>query len=257
MAPDLESPANVQDAYQRVCQRIDDAAARSGRRGEDVLLVAVTKYASVDQLRALIELGHADLGENRAQQLTQRAGQLGEFLSRKRTLGCEDDSAAKLPERLRWHMVGHLQRNKIKQVVPVIDLLHSVDTLRLAEDLHNFASHRDEVVDILIQVNASGEESKYGIAPPAVIHLAEQISTMLHLRLRGLMTMAPYTENPEETRGVFAHTAELFDELRRQSFTGPECNILSMGMSHDFEIAIEEGANVVRVGSALFGQQEG
>jgi pyridoxal phosphate enzyme (YggS family) len=256
MATDLESPANLKDAYDRVCQRIEAAAAKGGRRAADVLLVAVSKYASLDQLRALIELGHGDFGESRAQQLTQRAGQLNEFLSRKRTLGCEDQSATQLPERLRWHMVGHLQRNKIKQVCPLVDLIHSLDTLRLAEELHNYAAERDEVIDILIQVNASSEPSKYGIAPPAVIHLAEQINTMLHLRLRGLMTMAPYAEDPEQVRGVFAHTRELFEELRTQSFVGNECNILSMGMSNDFEVAIEEGANVVRVGSALFGSQE-
>ena len=255
MTTDLERPANLKDAYDRINQRIDAAAAKRGRRGEDVLMVAVTKYASLDQVRALVELGHADLGENRAQQLTQRAGQLDEFLSRKRMLQEEDQPAA-VPEQLRWHMVGHLQRNKIKQVAPHVVLIHSVDTLRLAEELHNYAADRDEVLDILIQVNSSGESSKYGIAPPAVTHVAEQINTMLHLRLRGLMTMAPYAEDPEDVRGVFAHTAELFEDLRRQSFTGSECNILSMGMSHDFEVAIEEGANVVRIGSALFGQNE-
>ena len=255
MTTDLERPANLKDAYDRINQRIDAAAAKRGRRGEDVLMVAVTKYASLDQVRALVELGHADLGENRAQQLTQRAGQLDEFLSRKRMLQ-EEDQPATVPEQLRWHMVGHLQRNKIKQVAPHVVLIHSVDTLRLAEELHNYAADRDEVLDILIQVNSSGESSKYGIAPPAVTHVAEQINTMLHLRLRGLMTMAPYAEDPEDVRGVFAHTAELFEDLRRQSFTGSECNILSMGMSHDFEVAIEEGANVVRIGSALFGQNE-
>jgi len=252
----LDSAQSVSDAYQQTRERIDAAARKSGRSGDDVLLVAVTKYATPDQIRELIELGHGDLGESRAQQLVQRAGQLNEFLSRKRTFGCEDDAAANLPRQLRWHMVGHLQRNKIKQLVPSVELVHSVDTLRLAEELHAFGNKTDRVIDILIQVNASGETTKHGIAPPAVTHLAEQIDTMLHLRLRGLMTMAPYTDAPEAARGAFARTAEVFAELQSQSFVGPECNILSMGMSHDFEVAIEEGANVVRIGSALFGASE-
>jgi pyridoxal phosphate enzyme (YggS family) len=257
MPTDLESPADLREQYERTTARIEEAAQRSGRTGQDVLMVAVTKYASPDQLRALLQLGHADLGENRAQQLTQRAALLSEFLNRKRTLGCEDDTVDKLPERVRWHMVGHLQRNKIKDVVPVVDLVHSVDTLRLAEELHNFASKTDRVTDVLIQVNASGESSKYGMAPAAVTHLAEQIDSMMHLRLRGLMTIAPYSENPEDSRGVFARTAELFDDLRREPFAGEACNILSMGMSNDYAVAIEEGANVVRLGRALFGEQEG
>jgi len=262
MGTDLESPANLKQAYDRLWQRIDDAATRRGRSAEQVLMVAVTKYASLDQVRALIELGHADLGESRAQQLTQRAGQIEEFLSRKRMLGPEGEDedepgSAAVPERVRWHMVGHLQRNKIKQVVPAVDLIHSLDTLRLAEELHSYGSKQDRTIDILIQVNQAGDPNKYGIAPAAVIHLAEQIHTMLNLRLRGLMAMAPYCDDPEDARPIFRQMGELFEDLRRQSFVGSECNILSMGMSHDFEVAVEEGANVLRIGSALFGEQEG
>jgi pyridoxal phosphate enzyme (YggS family) len=254
MPTDLESPANLRDHYQRTRERIAAAAERSGRSADDVLMVAVTKYASPDQLRELMQLGHADLAENRVQQLTQRAGLMSEFLKRKRTMGCEDETVGNLPERVRWHMVGHLQRNKIKDVVPVVDLIQSVDTLRLAEELHNYGAKHDRHIDVLIQVNASGEESKHGIAPPAVVHLAEQIDTMLHVRLRGLMTMAPYVEDPEQVRGIFAHTREVFEELRNQPLVGSACNILSMGMSGDYEVAIEEGANLVRVGRALFGE---
>lgn len=223
-------------------------------------MVAVTKNASPDQIRTLVELGHTDLAENRVQQLTQRVAMLEEFLSRKRTLGGALDSTAEgshdAPDQVRWHMVGHLQRNKAKQVIPLVTLIHSVDSLRLAEEIHQYGARTDRVVDVLIQVNTSGEASKYGITPPAVIHFAEQIDTMIHLRLRGLMTMAPHSENPEEARPVFARTAELFHELRRERVAGNDCNILSMGMSGDFEVAIEEGANVVRIGQSLFGSVE-
>lgn len=251
-------PAQLRDTYRRIRERIAAAAQRSGRREQDVLMVAVTKNATPDQIRALVELGHVDLGENRVQQLTQRVAGLEEFLSRKRALGAATTRAQPEPPRqVRWHMIGQLQRNKVKQVVPLVDLIHSIDSLRLAEEIHAFAARTDRVVDVLIQVNTSGEAAKAGIATPAVIHLAEQIDSMVHLRLRGLMTMAPYSENPEDARPVFSRTAEVFEELRQSRFAGQHCNILSMGMSGDFEVAIEEGANVIRVGRALFGEVEG
>ena len=248
------SPNQLRDAYRRVRDRIDAAAQRSGRRPEDVLMIAVTKNAMPDQIRTLVEMGHCDLGENRVQQLTQRVPQLEEFLARKRTLGGAVSKAGQdVPQQVRWHMIGHLQRNKVKQVVPLVHLIHSVDSLRLAEELHNYAARTDRVVDILIQANVSGELSKSGVAAPAVVHLAEQIDSMVHLRLRGLMTMAPHCENPEDARETFARTAEIFQDIRSQKIGGADCNILSMGMSNDFEVAIEEGANVVRIGSAIFG----
>ncbi len=243
----------MRDTYRQVCERIGAAAERSGRRAEDVLMVAVTKNATPDQIRTLVELGHTDLAENRVQQLSQRVAMLEEFLSRKRTLGGGGSSA---PQQVRWHMVGHLQRNKAKQVIPLVTLIHSVDSLRLAEEIQNFGARTEQVTDMLIQVNTAGEPGKYGVAPAAVIHLAEQIDTMVHLRLRGIMTMAPYSENPEDARPTFARTAELFEELKREGVGGEDCNILSMGMSGDFEVAIEEGANVVRLGTALFGSVE-
>ena len=250
----VATPAQLRDAYRRVSERIAAAAERSGRRPDDVVMVAVTKNASPDQIRQLVALGHADLAENRVPQLCQRAAQIQEFVTRHHLLsGAATKGHGEVPEQVRWHMVGHLQRNKVKNVVPLVKLIHSVDSLRLAEEIHNFAARRDLVVDILIQVNISGETGKFGVAPPAVIHLAEQIATMMHLRIRGLMTMAPYSDNPEDARPVFARAAELFADLRQAGVADDECNILSMGMSGDFEVAVEEGANVVRIGRALFG----
>ena len=256
----------LKDAYAAAMDRIGTAAEKSGRSASDVLTVAVSKYTDMAQVRELIELGHADFGENQGQQLSQRATQAGEFLQRKRQLGGitgdESDEAeggttpgggGGLPDRVRWHMVGHLQRNKVKQVAPVVDLIHSVDSLRLAEELHGFGAKKDIVIDVLLQVNIAGEESKHGIAPPAVRHLVDQMDLMMHLRLRGLMTMAPHVDDPEETRTVFRRCRELFEEAKAQDSSPDAFNILSMGMSNDYEVAVEEGSNCIRLGRTLFG----
>lgn len=247
----------LRDRYRHVVDSLAAAAERSGRTADDVMMVAVTKNATPDQIRTIVEMGHRDLGENRVQHLAQRVSGLNEFLMRKRTLaGAVPRSASDTPDSVRWHMIGQLQRNKVKQVVPLVDLIHSVDSLRLAEELHNYGNRTDQVIDILIQVNASGETNKGGIAPPAVIHLADQIDTMLHLRLRGLMTMAPLTDDPEKTRPVFARVRELYEDLKSHDELGPNVTVLSMGMTNDYQVAVEEGANVVRIGRALFGDVE-
>lgn len=255
----------VRDAYREVKQRIADAAARGGRQADDVLLVAVTKTASPDEIRALYEQGHRDFGESRVQQLGQRVAALEEFIGRKRFLARGKEGDPGDSDAARWHMIGHLQRNKVKQVVPLVRLIHSIDSLRLAEELHAFGAKlagqdgQDTAIkpiDILLQVNASGEEQKFGLAIPAVAHFAEQVDTMIHLRLRGLMCMAPFSDNPEDSRETFARTAELFHEIKPMKYAGAAFNILSMGMTNDYEVAIEEGANLVRVGRAIFGETE-
>lgn len=254
----LIGPAQLKDSYRRVRDRIAEAAVKAGRGTDDVQMIAVTKYASPDQIRTLVELGHAELGESKVQQLAQRVAMLEEFLGRKKTLAgaAPRSSLDDLPEKVRWHMIGHLQRNKVKQVLPLVGLIHSVDSLRLAEEIHNYAARVDTVVDILIQVNATSEPTKSGVAGPAVIHLADQIDTMMHLRLRGLMTMGPNTDNPEDARPAFARTADILSDIRKDKIGGPDCNVLSMGMSGDLEVAIEEGANVLRIGRALFGEPQ-
>lgn len=243
----------LRDRYREVMNRIGEAATRVGRVPESVVCVAVTKYASPDQIRQIVELGHQDLGESRVQQLQQRVGMTQEFLARRRMLG--RDQPNELPDNIRWHMIGHLQRNKVKPVVSLIKLLHSVDSHRLVEEVHTHAAREDREVEVLLQVNISGEKNKYGLAPAAVEHVAEQIQTMVHLKLRGLMTMAPYSDNPEDSRDTFQRCAELFAELRNSGRMGEEFNLLSMGMTNDYEVAIECGANLVRVGRALFGER--
>lgn len=248
----------LKDSYRRVKDTIAKAAERSGRRPESVLTVAVTKTASPDQIRALVELGHVDLGENRVQQLVQRTAGLEEFLKRRRILGdtVARGAGGQFPEYVRWHMIGTLQRNKVKQVVPLVQLIHSVDSLRLTEEIHTFAVRADRTVDILIQVNASGAPGRRGVAVAAVLHLAEQIDSMVHLRLRGLMMMGAISDDPEDSRPAMARAAEVFQELRTSDTAGGNLSVLSMGMSNDYQVAIEEGANLVRIGRAIFGEDD-
>jgi len=206
---------DFKDAYDQVCDRISSAAIRSGRKAEDVVLVAVTKYATVDQIQKTLELGVMDFGESRGQNLAQRVAQIDEFIQRRAQLAAAAPRSKKLiPEQVRWHMIGHLQRNKVKQVVPLVSLVHSVDSLRLAEELHNYASRHDMTI---------------------------------------LMCMAPHTEDPESSRPFFARTREIFEDIRTSGYVDSAFNVLSMGMSGDFEVAIEEGSNVIRIGSALYG----
>lgn len=253
------STVAVENKFTEVKQRVADAARKAGRRPEDVLLVAVTKYAEPDQIRELLDLGHRDLGENHVQQLLQRAAMLDEYLNRRRILSRtpgagggagEGDTAAIQP---RWHLIGPLQRNKAKKAVEVCRLIHTVDSLRVAEELQEIGLRREAPIDVLIQVNISGEASKGGCPGPAAMHLVAQIESMVYVRARGLMTMAPETGNPEDSRPIFGRCREMLEDISAEGFGDGKFNILSMGMSGDYEVAISEGANLVRVGSAIFG----
>lgn len=256
----MATAGTLKDRYEETCARVADAARRSGRRPQDVILVAVTKFAEPDEIRELVSYGHRDFGENKVQQLSQRAAQMAEWLSRSATLhkgGALEGPG--LPESVRWHMVGRLQRNKVKKAIESARLIHGIDSLRLAEEIQVVALRKDATVDVLLQVNASGEGTKAGVSLPAALHLAEQIDTMVNVRLRGLMTMAPEVENPEEARPTFRRLRECFEDLKQAGVGADhnQFNILSMGMTNDFEVAISEGANVVRIGSAIFGERTG
>ncbi|MBX3354141.1 MAG: YggS family pyridoxal phosphate-dependent enzyme [Phycisphaeraceae bacterium] len=256
--PTLAQPAtgpSLRERWESVRSRIADAARRSGRQPGSVLLVVISKSASLDQIRELVQLGQVDFGENRVQQLVQRVPVMDEFVARRRELG---GSAASL----RWHMVGTLQRNKVRKCIDLVRLIHSVDNLRLAEEIQVATLRREnrdpknaptEPVEVLIEVNVAGEKSKQGAAPAAVRHLIDQIDTMVNLRVRGLMCMAPLEGGLDAARRTFERCRELYEDVRRAGAGGESFDILSMGMSGDFEAAIEFGANVVRVGSAIFG----
>jgi len=231
----------------RIRERIQTACGRSGRRPEDVRLVTVTKTVEVDIIRAVIEMGLLELGENRVQELVKRAGMINEYLSRRRKL----DPGSTPPEP-RWHMIGHLQRNKVKSVLPWVSMVHSLDNLRLAEEISKEAQHLGITVPVLVQVNVAGEKTKHGIAVGATSHLTEHVRTLPGLQIVGLMTMAPLTNDPEGARPCFRRLREIAEDMRHERVVGPEFTELCMGMTNDFEVAIEEGATTIRLGRALF-----
>jgi pyridoxal phosphate enzyme (YggS family) len=243
---------SLRERYDEVRKRVAAAAARSGRAARDVIVVAVTKTAGVDQIRSLIEMGHEDFGENRVQSLEKRMLVIDEFLRRHRELGVSRDGV-RIPDRVRWHMIGHLQRNKVRRIAGRVRLIHSVDSLRLVEELHAIAVRLEEPIELLVQVNVSGEGQKYGLAPAAAKHLVDQIDTMIGLKPRGLMCMAPLSENPEDSRPVFERAREIYEDIKRAGSGGATFDILSMGMSSDFEVGVECGSNLVRIGTAIFG----
>jgi pyridoxal phosphate enzyme (YggS family) len=248
--------SELAERLESVRGRIAAACARAKRDPAEVTLIAVTKNAQPEQIREIIQLGVTDLGESRVQVLAQRGAQINEYFARRVQLG----DLATMPK-IRWHMIGHLQRNKIKQILPIVSAVHSIDSLRLAEELElqlaKVGKGEGKRLPVMLQVNASEEKSKFGVAVGAAVHLAEQIDTMPQLQLIGLMTMAPLTDNREETKAVFRRTREIFEELKWHKMGGAGLKHLSMGMSNDFEQAIEEGATMVRIGTDLFGGPAG
>ena len=232
-----------------VKDRIAAACAKAGRAPKDVTLIAVTKTAAPEQIREIVQLGVSDLGESRVQVITQRVPQLSEFLARQRTHG----EAGAVPAKVRWHMIGHLQRNKVKPLLPLVDVVHSIDSLRLAEEIEQHAGKLGKKIPVLLEVNASEESSKTGVAVGAAVHLAEQIDSMQNVALVGLMTLAPLTDDLEKCRFVFGRTREIFEEMKWHKIGGQNFRHLSMGMSNDYETAIAEGATMLRIGTSLFG----
>lgn len=227
---------SICDNYRAVEERVAKACERAGRKREDVTLIAVSKTKPLSMIEELLSLGVKDFGENKVQELTTKA----EALSGE----------------IHWHMIGHLQRNKVKYIAEKVHLIHSVDSLRLAEEISKEAVKKDRTVPILIEVNVAGEESKFGVSTEDTPALAEQISKLPNLEVRGLMTIAPYVENPEENRMVFRKLKNLSVDIEAKKFNNVSMSVLSMGMTGDFEVAIEEGATHVRVGTGIFGERD-
>lgn len=219
-------------------QRIAAACERAGRQASEITLVAVSKTVPSARIREAIEAGVRALGESRVQ-----------------------EAAVKIPElkplsderKVQWHLIGHLQSNKARRAVELFDAVHSVDSLKLAEQLDRLAGESGKRLPIFIEVNLGGEESKTGAAPDEILPLCEQIGKLPRLELKGLMAVPPFSDNAEDARPFFQHLRHLRDEARQAGAAGGRFNDLSMGMSDDFEIAIEEGATFIRVGTALFG----
>lgn len=228
----------IKDTIKSACDRVD-------RDPGEVKLVVVTKSVTIEAVKEVINLGVTDFGENRVQQLKKISSEVVDFLQ-------SSDGESTLPKVINWHMIGHLQRNKVRQVLPITVLIHSVDTLRLAEEINIAATKIGSRPKVLLQVNCSNEPQKYGVPVGAATHLAEQIETLPHLQLVGLMTMAPLTHKKDIVRACFVRARELFVEMRGEKIVGPQFKELSMGMSSDYEIAVEEGATILRIGSAIF-----
>lgn len=237
--------SKIADKLKKVQDDIAGACARAGRDEKSVKIVVVTKTATAAAIQEVIRLGFVDLGENRVQHLKQVAEEVSDFLT-------ENRDNPEIPDKVNWHMIGHLQRNKVKQTLQLCRMVQSVDTLRLAEELNTHSHKLGLHTDILLQINCSGEPQKYGAPVGAAVHLAEQFATMPNLRLTGLMTMAPLTMDKDRVRTSFTRAREVFDEIRGERIAGAKFKHLSMGMSQDFEIAVEEGATMLRIGSAVF-----
>lgn len=235
----------MRDNLTRVRATIAQACRRSDRDPADVRLVAVTKYAELDTVRALLAAGVRELGENRVQQLTSRAAAVGAA-----DLGLFDPHPTEaLP---RWHMIGHLQRNKVKVLLRHTRILHSLDSARLARELEKQAEGLEVTVDAFLELNVAGEQAKSGAPVDQAGTIAQAVSDCPHIRLHGLMTMPPFDPDPEAARPHFVRLRELLEQLQRGGAVGPECVHLSMGMTIDYPVAVEEGATFVRIGSALF-----
>lgn len=225
----------VCENYMAVEEKVRRACERAGRKREEVTLIAVSKTKPLSMIEELLPLGVRDFGENKVQELTAKAEALdGE---------------------IRWHMIGHLQRNKVKYVVDKACMIHSVDSLRLAEEINKEAGKKGVEVPILLEVNVAGEESKFGMKPEETEGLACQIAALPNLHIRGLMTIAPYVEDPEENRQIFRNLRNLSVDIERKKFNNVTMSVLSMGMTGDYEVAIEEGATHVRVGTGIFGER--
>lgn len=223
----------IKDQLREVEEKISAACQRAGRNREDVTLIAVSKTKPVETLKEAYDLGIRVFGENIVQELTQKY--------------------EVLPKDIHWHMIGHLQTNKVKYIIDKVDLIHSVDSLKLAQTVEKEAAKHGLVKDILIEVNVAEEESKFGLRMEEVIPFLEQISGFSHVRVRGLMTIAPFVENAEENRSIFADLHKLSVDIEKKNIDNVNVSILSMGMTNDYEVAIEEGATMVRVGTGIFG----
>ena len=236
---------SIADKIKQIQGSIAATCERTGRDPKSVKLIVVTKTAAPPAILEVLRTGLCDFGENRVQHLKQIADEVDAFQAAEAAEGHP-------PRKINWHMIGHLQRNKVRQTLKVCNTIHSVDTLRLAEEI-NTQSHKIGVhTNVLLQVNCSGEAQKYGCPVGAAVHMAEQFDTMPNLRLTGLMTMAPLTRDTDRVRTCFRRAREIFEEIRSERIAGAKFKHLSMGMSQDYEIAIEEGATMLRIGSAIF-----
>ncbi|MBR3468971.1 MAG: YggS family pyridoxal phosphate-dependent enzyme [Lachnospiraceae bacterium] len=225
----------IKENYFEVNEKVGKACDRAGRNRDGVTLIAVSKTKPLEDLREAYEAGARDFGENKVQELV--------------------DKIPQMPEDVRWHMIGHLQRNKVKYIVDKVYMIHGVDSLRLGEEISKEAVKHGVTVRILIEVNVAGEDTKYGVSPEEAPQLAIGLSKLPGISLQGLMTIAPYVTDPEENRLIFAKLRQLAVDISEKNIDNVSMNVLSMGMTGDYEVAVEEGATFVRVGTGIFGER--
>lgn len=225
----------LKDNLNQVRENIKKACEKAGRNPEEVTLLAVSKTKPVSMLQEAYDNGCRDFGENKVQEIMDKVPQLS--------------------SNIRWHMIGHLQRNKVKYIIDKCQLIHSVDSLRLAQELSRQAEKKHVHADILVEVNIAQEESKFGASREETIQLIENISKLPHISVKGLMTIAPFVTNPEDNRVYFRQIRELSVDIMKKNIDNVTMSILSMGMTGDYMVAIEEGATIVRVGTGIFGER--
>lgn len=223
----------IQENIASVEQNIKEACRRANRNPEEVTLIAVSKTKPLTDIEEAIACGMREFGENKVQELM--------------------DKIPKVSTPVRWHLIGHLQTNKVKYIVDQGLLIHSVDSVKLAREIQKEAEKKQVECDILLEVNIAGEESKFGFSPAEVLGAVEEIAAMPRVHIQGLMTIAPFVENPEENRSIFANLHKLSLDIKTRNIDNVNMSVLSMGMTNDYEVAIEEGATMVRVGTAIFG----
>jgi len=223
-------------AIDKIKKEIQETAIAVDRTPEDITLIAVTKTRTIDEMKEVQSLGLIDFGENRVQELEKKYAQFAQSIN--------------------WHLIGHLQRNKVKNIINKVKLIHSVDSLRLAKMINKEAAKHDMVAKVLIQVNVADEDSKFGLQVKEVLPLLKEVSKFKNIQVKGLMTMAPYTLVPEESRKYFQKLKKLSVDIDNQKIDNIFMEELSMGMTNDYLVAIEEGATIIRVGTGIFGDRE-
>lgn len=223
----------IKDNLNEVKDKVAQAAIRSGRQPEEITLIAVTKTLPVEVINAAMTYGVTDIGENKVQEVM--------------------DKYEHILNEPKWHLIGHLQTNKVKYIVDKVSLIHSVDSLRLAEEISKRCEKIEKVMDVLIQINVAEEETKFGIQRDEIYELVEQVAGLSNVRIKGLMAIAPNTDDEAALRKYFAEMKDIFETLKKTMYNKTDMTYLSMGMSNDYEIAIEEGANMVRIGTGIFG----
>ena len=226
----------IAENYKQVKENIAQACRAVGRNPEEVTLIAVSKTKPVEMLQQAYDASARCFGENKVQEIM--------------------DKYPCLPEDIKWHMIGHLQRNKVKYIVDKVAMIHSVDSLRLAEAIEQEAKKQNVKVPVLIEVNVAGEESKFGLKPEEVLPFLETVSNFEHLQVKGLMTIAPYVENPEENRQIFRQLKKISVDIDQKNINNINMSVLSMGMTGDYQVAVQEGATMVRVGTGIFGDRD-